>query len=306
MEIQGPSPTRYLLTDTPSAIPLQTGASAQQHHQNHAEFHVQGDKCLANGICQTLDLTSVPNEFRREWCTDKTFADPSCPNLCNLVDSDGALDNLFLYRCPSTGKWCCSSGDGQDDNDCCADKTAANVVDARQLKTIYPEDIPRPTNVIEVDGMPSPDATVNINTMPIIVATTVSPWDVDDFASNIPEVTYPSPRSSAEAAAEAARNPLALGLGLGLGIPLGLLIIAVLIYLSLRYRRKQMKALAEKKRVASESRQQMNQDYPRISHFPPPPRTATPATRSSSRMALATEKYPESPVLGWFLDKGYY
>ena len=49
----------------------------------HSACCAIGDLCLSNGLCMDPDMEAKgANQYWRNGCTDKTFQDSSCANVC--------------------------------------------------------------------------------------------------------------------------------------------------------------------------------------------------------------------------------
>ncbi|KAJ9156760.1 hypothetical protein NKR19_g4189 [Coniochaeta hoffmannii] len=68
----------------------------------------EGDVCMADGLCNW-----VGHYYFRGACTDKTWQDPNCAQVCK---GDNPSGYVAAQQCPS-GDYCCGSG-------CCTDGTS--------------------------------------------------------------------------------------------------------------------------------------------------------------------------------------
>ena len=159
-------------------------------------------------------------------CTDVTWANPSCPQLCtNVVQSNW----VNVFACDAVN-FVCGTGAGR--GNC----TASNFTIPPQRILLRDDQQPngengvaytnRSINLVQASGASS--------TPPPLAATTAgpapSPTDTPSHGTGATTVPAPSPTDTPN------HGPSATTMGLGVGIPLGFLLLASLAVILLQWR----------------------------------------------------------------------
>jgi len=202
--------------------PCNSGGNSMCCATNRVGAHA--NTCRPDGLC--YDLTS--QYIWRESCTDPTWRDPACLQLCTtglLGAGDGTesvpagtanltQSDVIVTTC-GDGSYCC----GLNNSTCCSSGSGYWIVDGK----VYTHDSKPASSSATFSSLITSSTSTS--------STSINPTTSTSSSPNI-NTSTPFPTSAPKKF-----NKAALGAGIGAGIPL-LILVAVLVALLVRRRRR--------------------------------------------------------------------
>ncbi|KAF2736649.1 hypothetical protein EJ04DRAFT_551190 [Polyplosphaeria fusca] len=209
---------RKFLPDDDNGPLLPCNATAVENGQ-HSECCGESDSCMTNGLCQkSKDKKNGANMFLRRGCTDQTFQDPACANVCRDVPYPGPGGMMALtYYCFDATSWCCGYAGG--------------------LRSTWPTIAPINTTCCSIDNLrfelaaPTefaiatfkvPSATSSLSSALSISSQSSDPVIISSSTMSFPTTTPTT--GSQDAKSSDNRDTI---LGVSIGIPIAVVILAV-------------------------------------------------------------------------------
>ncbi|KAI1389849.1 uncharacterized protein F4822DRAFT_216501 [Hypoxylon trugodes] len=193
----------------------------------HSACCSPGEVCYSNGVC--YGHTSGSQDWLREGCTDHTWKDPACFDVCPWYVEPVSLGVRPCGGIDKSNQYCCDDGlSGPGSFACCSNETSVfsynNISSLPSIiATIPPNEVATTASSSKVE---STTTTSSITTQ----STSTSSTSISSIPTqSAPENGNPSTNSS---------NSIALGAGLGVGLPVAAAIIGGGVVHNLAVRKK--------------------------------------------------------------------
>ncbi|PVH99947.1 hypothetical protein DM02DRAFT_672331 [Periconia macrospinosa] len=195
----------------------------------HTSCCAVGDLCLTNGLCRSQDDEKHQgNQYFRVGCTDKSWNDPACADVCEGKETGGLSARVF--NCLVSESWCCSLPETGNTNQvnmaCCSNQ---------DYTFKHPDPIAYTTanfSTPRVSSKPSaPEAPQQSSSLPPSLPSTGAPVSIPTSASPQSD-TLQTPTQAPSS------DNASVKVGLGVGLTLGFLLIAAVVALVIMLRRK--------------------------------------------------------------------
>ncbi|KAI8963766.1 hypothetical protein F5Y11DRAFT_346217 [Daldinia sp. FL1419] len=202
---------------------------------NHSACCSTGEICWSNGVCATAQGTK---DYLREGCTDWSWKDPACFDVCPWYVGDIAIGVRPCGGIDKSNSYCCDDGsNGIGSFACCNDEsnvfkydnittlpTIIATIPSNDISTPAVEPVIPPTSAVSIDNEISTGSlTTKTTSTRSISIQSVGPSAVPTESRNSSTNTSIS---------------TGLGAGLGVGLPVAAAIIAGIWFVIWRSRRK--------------------------------------------------------------------
>ncbi|KAK7188316.1 hypothetical protein PSPO01_05507 [Paraphaeosphaeria sporulosa] len=196
----------------------------------HSSCCAIGDLCMTNGLCmEPANEAKGANHYWRNGCTDKTWQDPACPNVCR-GDEEPNHYNAFIFYCfDPKNEFCCApqgtleAGVTGRNTSCCNDEDLVFKASAPVIAGTAAAALPRVST------------TISSTSSSLLSTSTSSQSSSTKSATATGEtVTSSTPTASSESSGLSSGAKAGMGVGITLGVLAVLAIVGVLFFMRRR------------------------------------------------------------------------